>query len=84
MAELIRQPVTEPEELRWVGWYECGVNSKVLRSIRRNKETDMVSQLNKEIYWTSWYAVSGNNIQWTIVTRDIKKANRARKDLTML
>ena len=70
----------EPEEWRWVGWYECGVNSKELQSIRRNKETDMVSQLNKEIHRTGWYAVSGNNIQWTIATRDIldKRAKKSK------
>ena len=73
MAELTDQPVSEPEELRWVGWYECGVNSKELRSKRRNKETAMVSQLNKEIHRTGWYAVSGNKIQWINLTRDTKK-----------
>ena len=52
------------------------------QAIQRNKETDnwMVSVLNEELYWTGWYAVSGNNIQWTIATRDIldKRAKKSK------
>ena len=32
---------------------------------------ELVKELNKELFWTGWYAVnSSNNIQWTIASRD--------------
>ena len=34
---------------------------------------ELVSELNKEIHMTGWYAVSGNKIQWINFTRDTKK-----------
>ena len=55
----------------------------------KEQAAEMVAQMNDEIYWTGWYAVNSNNthIQWTAATfegQNEKKANRARKDLTML
>ena len=32
----------------------------------------LVSQLNKELFWTGWYAC-GNNIQWTTANDEKKK-----------
>ena len=50
-------------------------------SMWQTKETDnwMVSELNKDIYWTGWYAVSGNKIQWTTDTRDTMNNEKKSK-----
>ena len=60
-----------------------------LTAAHRGESAELVKQLNKELFWTGWYAVNSNNthIQWTTATfegQNEKKANRARKDLTML
>ena len=51
-----------------------------LTAAHRGESAELVKQLNKELYWTGWYAVSGNNIQWTIATRDIldKRAKKSK------
>jgi len=50
-----------------------------LDELKGVQAAQLVSQLNKELFWTGWYAISGNNIQWTTVTRDtIDK--RAKKE----
>ena len=50
-----------------------------LTAAHRGESAELVKQLNKELYWTGWYAVSSNNIQWTTVTRDILD-KRAKKE----
>ena len=47
--------------------------------LKEEQGAQLVSQLNKEIHMTGWYAVSGNNIQWTTVTRDTMN-KRAKKE----
>ena len=47
--------------------------------LSKEQGVELVSQLNKEIYWTGWYAVSSNNIHWTTVTREILD-KRAKKE----
>ena len=39
---------------------------------QEEQAAQLVSQMNKEIYWTGWYAC-GNNIQWTTASEEEKK-----------
>ena len=41
-----------------------------LTAAHRGESAELVKQLNKELYWTGWYAVNSNNthIQWTAAT----------------
>ena len=39
---------------------------------QEEQAAQLVSQMNKEIYWTGWYAC-GNNIQWTTANDEKKK-----------
>ena len=50
-----------------------------MAELSKEQGAELVKQLNKEIHMTGWYAVSGNNIQWTIATRDILD-KRAKKE----
>ena len=50
-----------------------------MADLSKEQGAQLVSQLNKEIHMTGWYAVSGNNIQWTTVTRDTMN-KRAKKE----
>ena len=44
-----------------------------MAELSREQGVELVSQLNKEIHMTGWYAVSGNNIQWTTAPDEEKK-----------
>ena len=46
--------------------------------LKQEAGAQLVSQLNKELFWTGWYAVSGNNIQWKIGRID---ANEKKKQI---
>jgi len=39
-----------------------------LTAAHRGESAELVKQLNKELYWTGWYAVNSNNthIQWRL------------------
>jgi len=52
-----------------------------LAELREEQGAELVKQRNKDIHMTGWYAVSGNNIQWTIATRDILDKRAKKKQI---
>jgi len=52
-----------------------------LTAAHRGESAKLVKQLNKEIYWTGWYAVNSSNthIQWTTASFEGQKRRRPGK-----
>ena len=46
-----------------------------LTAAHRGESAKLVKQLNKELYWTSWYEC-GNNISWTAATFEGHKVKK--------